>query len=138
MNCPAFDELFSPLVDLPCWNVRQGYGSFVTLEFGQPHQEVHRVRTPKTGPARYPHRVVVIRGDWHLWIYCCDWRMKYLEESLATSESDAETIASACRRINGQCFTGFRANPAEGKSCFTFDLGGALETWPYDEENSEQ
>ncbi|HEX3600408.1 MAG TPA: hypothetical protein VHU84_09720 [Lacipirellulaceae bacterium] len=138
MVCPTFDDLFSPLINLPCWGVQQGYGSFVTMEFGQPHQVVYDVRTPKTGPVGNPHRVVAIRGEWHLWIYCCNWRMKYLEETLATSESSDDVIAIACSRLDGQLFTGFQSQPDEGQSQFAFDLGGVLETWPDDDEVLEQ
>lgn len=31
---------FRPLYGLPCWNVRPGQGSFLTLEFGTPHLEI--------------------------------------------------------------------------------------------------
>ncbi|RIJ76775.1 hypothetical protein D1871_10435 [Nakamurella silvestris] len=27
---------FAPMIGLPCWLVRRGHGSFVTLEFGSP------------------------------------------------------------------------------------------------------
>ncbi|HEX8341242.1 MAG TPA: hypothetical protein VF624_10060 [Tepidisphaeraceae bacterium] len=138
MICPTFDDLFTPLVNLPCWGVRQGHGSFVTMEFGQPHQVIHEVWTPKSGSHRHPRRVVAIRGDWHLWIYCCSWQIKHFDETLATSESTAKAIAVACNRLDGQSFNGFQAQPAEGKSRFAFDLGGVLETWPTSDRVLEQ
>jgi len=32
-----FQKLFGEVYGLPCWNVKPGYGSSLTLEFGQPH-----------------------------------------------------------------------------------------------------
>ncbi len=34
--------------------------------------------------------------------------------------------------------TAFSAEPAGGNARFLFDLGGTLETWPYDSEVNEQ
>jgi hypothetical protein len=31
-----FDQIRS-ILGKPCWNVKRGHGSFLTLEFGQPH-----------------------------------------------------------------------------------------------------
>ena len=58
MICPTFDALFSPLVDLPCWGVRHGHGSFVTMQFGPPHQVVHAC-----GPRR-PVRTATRDASW--------------------------------------------------------------------------
>jgi hypothetical protein len=37
---PIFHRVFREIYGKPCWNVRPGYGSFLTLEFGKPHLDV--------------------------------------------------------------------------------------------------
>jgi hypothetical protein len=37
---PIFHKLFREIYAKPCWNVKPGYGSFFTLEFGRPHLDV--------------------------------------------------------------------------------------------------
>ena len=136
----SIQEIVKPIYGLPCWHVRQGYGSHLTLEFGQPHQTVYPVRFPKqtTGTRRHPSRCVVIKGEWHLWIYCCGWRIFQASEELAHNESSREDIAKACSILDGQALTKVELSPNHGWSTFTFDLGGVLETGPYDDELLEQ
>src|ERR1700730_15266743 len=42
-----FDRIFKMLYGKPCWNVKPGYGSFLTLEFGKPHLQIHEPRKPR-------------------------------------------------------------------------------------------
>jgi len=137
---PSFIEgIFSELYGIPCWNVRQGHGSFVTFEFGTPRLEIGKVVPRKPDdPRSYASRLVYPRGDWHLWIYCCGWRMAQDGNILAANESTRECIAGACHVLNGQALDAFTCNPARGTSRFSFDLGGKLNTGPYDDELLEQ
>jgi hypothetical protein len=134
---------FRPLYGHPCWNARKGYGSFLTFEFAQPHLEVSdRVRE---GPFAFSARVrrtlrsrlVYPRGDWHLWIYCCAWSIAVDGWRAAHSESSDRRIGRAVAALNGQALTRVSVNPADSSTVFEFDLGGALRTWPYDEESEQ-
>ena len=40
--------------------------------------------------------------------------------------------------LDGQKLTEVRVDPEEGRSTFTFDLGGSLETWPYGDDPTEE
>jgi hypothetical protein len=82
--------------------------------------------------------LVIIRGDWHLWIYCCGWRITQDGRVLATFESEKESIAAACGALDGQAVCEFTFQPDRGESVFKFDLGGALITAPYDKNPLEQ
>lgn len=46
---------------------------------GEPQVEIGRtILMPvhiEGAPERSPRRLVSVRGDWHLWIYCCDWSL---------------------------------------------------------------
>jgi len=128
------------LYGLPCWNVERGYGSFLTLEFGRPNL---RVREPRESTSKLKRvrnlaarRLVYVRGDWHLWIYCCDWAV--LEGSRLVGDSDSKRrIDRAARFLNGQKLVSARLIPRGMRSVFEFDLGGRLQTQPFD-RSSEQ
>jgi hypothetical protein len=137
---------FQPLLGLHAWGVSHGYGSFVTLEFGDPELRVHKSRlvpiSIEGAPSKTQSRVVKTRGQWHLWVYCCDWSISLNGVQLAHNESDDARIARALSILNGQILTNVSLSGiAETK--FDFDLGTALTTWPsppdsYDGEDVEQ
>src|SRR5436305_1318277 len=91
---------FVPLIGLPAWFVHQGYGSFLTLEFGAPHL---RVREPRAARGNVSEKVkklflkrrVSVKGEWHLWIYCCQWRVSDDGQEIAWSDSPDRKIAAA-------------------------------------------
>ncbi|SFJ24207.1 hypothetical protein [Planctomicrobium piriforme] len=135
----AAEEILSRLIGIPCWGVKSGYGSFLTLEFGAPQQEIHEVRPPFVRESgSHLRRTVTIRGEWHLWIYCCGWRMTQDRKRLADSESSRKRIERACATLDGQALTKVEYNSAKGSSKFRFDLGGKLKTRPLDNELLEQ
>src|SRR5947209_15880038 len=95
----AVDAPFRPVYGLPCWNAKEGYGSFLTMEFGEPHLVI---REPRSRPEFSPRlrralarRLVTVRGEWHLWIYCCQWYV-YTGKKLV---GDADLEGSTKRRI---------------------------------------
>jgi hypothetical protein len=96
------------------------------LEFGEPRLKVHE----RHGSDRGLRRSAYVQGEWHLWIYCCHWKAKQDQEQLAWSEDTDELISRAADRLNGQKLIAVRVDPTTGRSSFTFDLGGSLETWP--------
>ena len=50
---------------------------------------------------------------------------------MTSSEDEAELIGRAADALNGQKLLAVDVEPAQGRSSFTFDLGGLLETWPF-------
>ena len=139
---PSIAELFQPLIGLPSWNVMKGHGSFLTIEFGTPRLEIREPRdVPNASPRvrqLFARRMVTLHGQWHLWIYCCGWRIRMQGEVLAHHESTDEEIAEACRELNGQALTEVTHTTEVGQTYFGFDLGGVLETGPYSDELLEQ
>jgi len=127
---PKLEEAFDGLLGVPSWNVKQGHGSFLTFEFGQPSLVIDEVRHHETYPT-FPatrSRLVTPRGEWHLWIYCCSWTIRQEGYGLAHSESSREEIEMACRVLAGQALTTVEPVPLTRKAGFIFDLGGILET----------
>jgi hypothetical protein len=122
------------MLGLPAWDVKQGHGSFLTFEFGEPKLKISERRS-KDGGLR---RSAYVRGEWHLWIYCCHWRALQHGAQLAWSEDTREVIDRAAATLNGQKLKAVTVDPAEGRSTFTFDLGGSIETWPYGDDPADE
>ena len=123
------------LYGLACWSVRRGHGSFLTLEFGRPHL---RLREPYRSSAKSKRvraaaaaRLATVHGDWHLWIYCCDWAV-FEGERLVGDSRSKQSIDRAARFLDGQRLVKAWVVPRGMRSVFEFDLGGRLETKPCD------
>jgi hypothetical protein len=149
MNDPSKHEAeplhraFAPLIGLPAWSVRKGHGSFLTLEFGPPRLEVREpiMASPDASDrvrARLARRQVIPRGEWHLWIYCCHWRVLTGGTQIAWSDASDSEIDAAAGELDGRTLTDVEADPTRGTSKFSFEQGASIETWPYDDGNDEQ
>jgi len=134
----AVEAAFQPVLGLPCWGVQCGYGSFLTLEFGQPHLEVVEPRPIPDGASektrrQLGRRLVTVHGDWHLWLYCCHWFV-YANGARAGDSSTKKSVQEAVRVLAGQKLVAIKVNQLPGRSAFEFDLGARLVTRPYDDE----
>ncbi|MBA3811806.1 MAG: hypothetical protein H0X27_09255 [Caulobacteraceae bacterium] len=136
-------RVFAPMIGLPAWRVHHGFGSFLTLEFGQPHLKIYE---PIVASAKACDRVrqqlarrrITPTGEWHLWIYCCHWRMLSDGAEIAWSEASDDTIGRAASDLDGRLLTGLEVDPPRGTSVFHFEGGRSLRTWPYDGGLEEQ
>ena len=138
---PVFGRVFRKLYNLPCWNVKPGYSSFLTFEFGQPHLRIDEPRKPKGEVSPrvrklLARRRIYVHGDWHLWIYCCDWGV-FESGKIVGDCSSKSRIQKAAWALDGQKLVAVTIVPRGTRSIFEFDLGGRLETRPYD-RRSEQ
>jgi hypothetical protein len=105
----------APLLGKKAWGVALGVGSFVTLEFGEP-------RPLATGEGQ--------RGEWHLWVYCCAWRLETESEVLAGSEDPREHLAEAVRRLEGLVLERIEVLAPSLESTLTFEGGMRLRLFP--------
>jgi hypothetical protein len=130
------EKIFRTLYGKPCWGVRPGYGFCLTLEFGRPHLEVREpVVASQSASAKVrkglARRVVCVHGEWHLWIYCCDWIVVSGSKRIGGSSTKAD-VRRAADFLDGQALTGFSISPRKVACAFEFDLGATLKTRPYD------
>lgn len=130
----ALQDFVAPFLGQPVWGAQQGYGSFLSLEFCDPELIVREWQSDGKGLRRQAH----VRGRWHIWIYCCEWRFTAHGDQIAWSEDARDDIARAMGMLNGQNLNGISLDPEAGKSRFTFDLGGQLETWPTGDDATEE
>lgn len=122
------------MLGLPSWLVKRGYGTFVTLEFGEPRLKISEPTLSRVlidgAPPGAMRRYAIVRGQWHLWIYCCRWSLALDGTALADDESDDVTMMRALYVLNGQALTGVTVDPSDGSTRFAFDLGCVLTTTP--------
>lgn len=138
-KCPSILDISKHLIGLPCWNVHQGYGSFLTFEFGNPEYFeplVTNIEPESLGsnPGQLTNNA---RGEWHLWIYCCAWFVSQGGNKIAYGDSNHEEIKLACNALEGQSLRDIKIGDNPGFTEFLFDHGGALSTSPYDDELNE-
>jgi len=117
-------DLFSVLYGKYCWNASKGYGSFLTFEFGTPSVEIYQ--PTKRRPKR---RTTAVHGEWHLWVYMCDWKIYLADKETADSASSTKIIRRAMLALDGQALTSV-AVTSTAATTFCFDLEGRLETYP--------
>jgi hypothetical protein len=135
------EKIFRKLYGKPCWGVNPGVGSFLTLEFGKPHLEIREpVLASKGAPAKVrkhlARRGVYVHGEWHLWIYCCDWELRSGGKRIGDGSTKLKSRRAA-EFLNGQRLTRFSISPRKANCAFEFDLGATLNTWPYDNESEQ-
>ena len=128
------DDVFQPMLGKPCWQVEQGYASFLTFEFGEPHLRIQEPRKASKQVSeklrkRWARRHVFVYGEWHLWVYICDWRIFLNDEEIANNTSSRKIIKNALLEIDGQLLTSVAIKKSH-VSIFEFDLGGRLEIIP--------
>lgn len=135
MMTPELQKILVGLCRHPSWNVHHGYGSFITFEFGKPHLKVNKFsdQARKRAPS-LRKRTAYVRGDWHLWIYCCAWVYRESETVISRWNSSDKRIDQACARLNGQILKLIEIDTKKARTVFRFDLGGELTTSSYDDE----
>ncbi|HEY4200526.1 MAG TPA: hypothetical protein VGM83_08185 [Devosiaceae bacterium] len=125
-------SVFAPVIGRPAWRVIDGYGSFLTLEFGAPHLAVREPIISGSSSARVrqtlARRRVTPQGDWSLWIYCCAWQAFDGDRLVGTSDGKRAELHRVAQCLDGQILTGVAVDFARAHTYFTFDLGGRLET----------
>jgi len=118
----AFRRIQTALINQAPWKVSQGYGSFINLHFGD-------VVTKRAKSGR--KRTV---GEWHIWIYCCGWRIfDKSSELVAHSESSREEIAHLLSQMQGTPLTALDYEQSSGMLTISFACGLTIRTFPQDE-----
>jgi hypothetical protein len=135
------EKIVRRLYGKPCWGVSPGFGSFLTLEFGEPHLEVREPVAANKGASprvrkNLVRRAVYVHGEWHLWIYCCDWQVFSGNKRIGDSSNRAK-IRLAAEFLSGQALTGFSVKLPKVSCVFEFDLGATLKTRAYDNKSEQ-
>ncbi len=87
MDIGGIQAKLNLLLQQKAWGVSLGFGSFLTLEFGQP-----------LPPSEERQK---IHGEWHLWLYNCAWRLEEDDKILAASGDERHKLETAIHRLEG-------------------------------------
>jgi hypothetical protein len=101
----------APLIGQKPWGVSLGFGSFITLEFGQaiPPSKKYK-KTPKK-----------THGEWHLWVYMCAWRLEKNNKFIAGSGADLSELAKVVQMMEGMSIDSIEILPVAGDTIIYFE-----------------
>ena len=132
------EEFIKPVVGKMAWQLMQGYGSFITMEFGLPHLDVsepvifNRSEAPPSvkkndkATSLFNRRRVFIRGEWHLWIQYCTWSAESHQGKIANSNMDLEKNRPILDEIDGQYVNAIHWDLKKMIIEIVFDLGAKI------------
>lgn len=138
---PVFERLFRPLYGQPCWGVGPGARPSLTLEFGKPHLDIFEPASASQGASArvkmyLARRRIFVHGQWHLWLYFCNWELLYKGRKVGYRSTD-ERIRRAGNSLNGEKLIRFLIAPRSMRCRFEFDLGSSIMTWPTDSTSDQ-
>jgi hypothetical protein len=128
-------EVFKPLTGVMCWGCKRGYGSFITLEFGQPSLVIREPVAHGAAPGslvgkRLQRRRVTVVGDWHLWIESARWRVEVGDQSVESVDLDPRKLDDCLDTLSGQILQQVDFDGSSLEIVWTFDGGGQLSARP--------
>ncbi|MGO8681661.1 MAG: hypothetical protein ACLQU6_12180 [Limisphaerales bacterium] len=137
MSEKLLQQIFKKVYGKPSWNVHKGYGTSLSFEFGKPKLKISKnvIQPNKKTGRKFPRRWVRVRGDWSLFIFCCDWVIQQSNRKICDSNSPTVKINQGCAILKGQILTKVILDPKTKRTDFHFDLGGHLQTKPYKKED---
>ena len=128
-------ELFRPLIGKHAWQVRRGYGTFLTMEFGEPHLEIREPRAVDSDASKsvrrgFERRRISVVGDWHLWVQYCMWTVRTKNLEASSEESDLSKIDTCLEELDGQALLVVEEDFAASVCTLHFDLGAIVTLSP--------
>jgi hypothetical protein len=100
-------DLIFPMLEKKAWGIKLGYGSFLTIEFGVPVKDEHDES--------------IVYGEWHLWVYCCAWRIEKSGSLLVCSEDAREKIEGTISQMEGCTLKDFKIEKDVPDTTFIFE-----------------
>src|SRR5437899_3172231 len=97
-------DYFRPIFGKRPWRARLGWGSFLTLDFG------NKVK-------RSDHIV----GEWHLWIRYCDWTIQTDKRPVVNSQASKHLMQLAARNLEQYPLTDIKLDPESDQTIFVFN-----------------
>lgn len=136
-------QLFEPFVGQTVWQVRRGHGSFLVMEFGNPHLSVREpIITSPGSPDKVrrnlQRRHIDVVGDWRLWVQYAEWKLTSRYGVLTNNDPDGSPSDECLSDLDGQQLLLVGPGMKERSCSLAFDLGGALDMWPSESVPEEQ
>jgi len=138
MIAPIITKSFAPMIGLPCWGLNFERMLNLSMNFGDPSL---KIREPIDRPAKLEanrrnnaRRLVTVKGEWWLWIYCSFWKIVANGKRLAAQSSSLRTIEKGMNNLQGQKLIAVDIRPDTGATRFAFDLGAELHCRRFERE----
>ena len=121
MNNRQLYKSLKPVLGVECWKPKQGFGSFLSFQFGLP-----QISPPlkSQGKAR-------IHGRYQLSVLQCVWEIWDDGNKLAWSESERSEIETALKQLDGQQLSSVDMD--DGCGAFNFGESAQLLLWRYED-----
>jgi hypothetical protein len=120
------DDQLQRLTGEYVWSVKRGHGTFLTMEFGNPHLIVREPIEPTGGTATVAsilrRRNVSIVGDWSLWVRDSHWSISR-KDAAANLDSSEAIVHEMLQNLDGQKVCAIRVGDGV---VLEFDLGAIL------------
>ena len=136
------ERTFANLYGHPCWGVYYDTQLNLSMHFGEPSL---RIREPMKSRAKddwvrrmAEKRMVNVRGEWWLWVFCAYWKYFENTERIATSSSSARQIHLALSLLGGQRLVDVSVHSGTGATTFAFDLDGCLQVRRFDRSSDDE
>jgi hypothetical protein len=84
------------------------------------------------------NRLVTVKGEWWLWVYCAYWTITGNDNRSASTSSSARQRQRALGFLHGQKLVDWGINASTGATRFEFDLGSSLSIRRRQESNSDE
>jgi len=123
-------SVFRPLLGQLCWNVENGFSSWLTLHWGSPRIHVMEPQ-PDTDSVVFQNRIVNVEGEYRLWVEMARWVVFQDGAKIANDESDQPLRQRAAQMLKGQRLLGLDVDLGAPMAEFTFDFGGRLSVARY-------
>ena len=117
-------ENFGAVCGHPCWGIRWDSQTNLALNFGNPRLKIRDMRASSLLGG--PRRLVVVKGQWQLWITHAYWRLELRNGLTVTGSTSRRKILKALARLNGEKLRSVAVRPDTGATSFSFDLGSTL------------
>jgi len=121
--------IFRPLIGQKPWQVGLGYGSFLTMEFGK--------RTRDSWVTR-GERFSAVHGEWHLWLYQCDWKLMKHRKPVVSSDDKRDCIGPALAILKGRALESVHIYDNNFDTDFIFAGGFTLRSTGYSDEAPDE
>jgi hypothetical protein len=128
----TLQDLWRPLVSQLTWSVRRGVGSFLTMEFGEPHLSIREPIPPQFQSStrvqrNLRRRRVFIVGDCHFWVQYGAWKLSTATGVLDSQSPIGSPLEECLNDLDGQRLVSMRLDPAGEAWTLEFDQEGLLE-----------
>ncbi|CAM2191525.1 conserved protein of unknown function [Paraburkholderia kururiensis] len=134
MSYGRYRKIFSPLMGVIAFSLKQSHGSCLLIEFGEPYLRIREPIEPRSDASEKSkillrRRRVFVTGTWSLLVLGCDWTLTNEQRSVCQSD-DVDDMENLFRSVEGQYLVSARGFEATKSCTLEFDMGASLTLRP--------